>query len=317
MASSKNKYEIIGKIPSVIGFSTKSAKEGDLVSIATQLNYYNVNNISDEYILIAHSQIYSTLSQWVFPWILKTFSGKQLPDDFLLYAVYIEMHGDESKNKIVINEDTSFRVTCKIKKGIEFKKDDPVQMNHIEYLTSIEKTDKDPNAATILLMQHNGNWFGKYDLIYNRENVTEKMDRALDFFDSAIVNLRNSNITAFYQSLWDCSELLAESLLLLHNQIKIKSEHKKIRHVFEEFCKLHSLEYFEDYRKITEIRNNSRYGPPHPKNKDAGKESECLLKNSYVFLRYVLSFLKERQIIPSSNQLQKIDVSITPLTNNK
>jgi len=253
------KYKIMGKFPSIIGFATKSVESGETASIATQLMLYNHKNVSDEDITIAHSQIYSTLSQWIFPFILKTFSNKKLPKDFVLYAVYIEMHSDETKNKILINEDTGFKIACKLKNKRELKKNDPIQMNEIDYLTSIQKEDEDFNAATILLMQVNGSWFGKFDIIYNRENVIKKLDRAIDFFNSAIQNLNNSNMTGFYQSLWDSSELLAESMLLLHNQIKLKAEHKKIKQVFKEFCNVRQIAYFKDFEKIGQIRNNSRY----------------------------------------------------------
>jgi len=307
MVSPKNrqKYKILGKFPSIIGFTTKSAKSGEIISIATQLALYNYKNASDEDITVAHNQIYSTLSQWIFPSVLRTFSNKKMPEDFSLYAVYIEMHSDETKNKVLINEDTGFRVACKLKNKRELKKDDPIQMNEIDYLTSIQKEDKNPNAATILLMQVNGNWFGRFDIIYNRENVIKKLDRALDFFNSAIQNLKNANTTGFYQSLWDSSELLAESILLLHNQIKLKTEHKKIRQVFETFCNMRQITYFTDFQKISQIRNNLRYGPPHPEHRDAEKDSHRLLQTTNEFLRFVLDFLKERQVSPSSEEFQK------------
>jgi len=304
------KYEIIGKFPSIVGFATKSVKSGETVSLATQLALYNHQNVPDEDITVAHSQIYSTLSQWIYPIILKTFSNKKLPKDFILYAVYIEMHADESKNKILINEDTGFKITCKLKNKKELKKNDPIHMGDIDYLTSIQKENKNLNTATILLMQVNGSWFGKFDIIYNRENVVKKLDRAIDFFNSAIQNFTNSNMTGFYQSLWDSSELLAESVLLLHNQIKLRTGHKKIKEVFKEFCSARQITYFKDFEKIGQIRNNSRYGPPHPEYGDADRDSNHLLQNTNDFLRFVLDFLKERQVSPSSEEFQKkIDIN--------
>ena len=312
MSQSKkiSKYKIKCTLPSIVGFATKSVKAGETGSISTQMQLYNHENISDDDISLAHSQIYSTLAQHIFPMMIKSFSGKKIPKDFALYAVYVEFHSDESKNRILINEDTNFRILCKLKKGINLKKNDPIYNNQVEYITSIEKVDQQPNTATILLTHINGNWFGKFDYIYNRENVLEKMERAIDFFNSALENLKNTNMTGFYQSLWDCAELLAESLLLLHNQIKLKAEHKKIKKLFQNFCQLYQISYYENYEKITQIRNNSRYGPPHPKVNNSYENAQKLLHSTHGFLKFVLDFTKERQVVLNSEELnRKIDIS--------
>jgi HEPN domain-containing protein len=297
--------EIIGKFPSLIGFVTKSYKDGDWASIVTQLSFYNTKNTTDEDITTAKIQIYGMLSQWIFPLILQKFSGQKLPDDFLLYAVYIEMHQDNTKNRILFNEDTKLRILCKLKPGLKFKNRDPVKINDIEEISYIEKLDKDPNAATILLIMNKGDWFGTFDFVYNRYYVKEKCERAIEFLDSAIENYKKSNNNAFYQSLWDCSELLAESLLLLHNQIKLKTPHSQIRKVFKQFCEIYNLPFFDNYFKITEIRNNSRYGPPHPKHSNSEQDALHLLKETHKFFRFVLVFLKERQVEPSSKKFHE------------
>lgn len=296
--------EIIGKFPSLVGFATKSYNDGDKASILTQLHFYNMKDKSDEDIITAHGQIYSTLSQWIFPLILKKFSDQKLPNNFLLYAVYIEMYPDETKNKLVFNDGIKFRILGRTKPGLKFKDGDPVLINDITEIISIEKIDRDPNAATIMLVLNNGGWFGSFDFIYNRQNVREKCDRAIEFFDSAHDNYKKSNYNAYYQSLWDCSELLAESLLLLHNQIKLHTPHKKIREILKIFCGNHNLTFFEDHEKITRIRDHSRYGPPHPKYDNSESDAKYLLEKTHNFLKFVLDFLKQRQVEPSDKKFQ-------------
>ena len=272
----------------------------------TQFSYFNHPDTSNELAMISKCQIDKLLAERIFPIILETFKEEKIPKEFVLYAVYVELYGDEKKNKISINEDTNFLVGCQIKKGIKIDKNDPVKTKDVEYFTSIDKPEKDPNAATILLVQKSGEWFGTYDLIYNRQYVKEKVDRAIEFYYSAQDNFKKSNTHPFYQSLWDCAELFIECLLLLHNQIKLGAEHKQIKKVFEVFCDTHRIEYFKDYQKIREIRDSSRYGPPHPEPRDAAQESQRLLQSTYNFREYVLSFLKERQVVSSHNQT-KID----------
>jgi len=302
------KYKIMGKVPSFSGFATKSAKPGETILIETQSELYDHKNVPDERIITVRGYIYNILATLVFPSVLRTFSSKKLPKDFFLYAVYIEMHSDEAKNRILINGDAGFQITCKLKNGVKLKKNDPVRMGDIDHLTSIQKADRDANAAAISLMRVGGDWFGRIDLVYNRGNVTEKIDRAMDFFSSAIQNFHGANMNGFYQSLWDSSELLAESLLLLHNQIGLKAPHGAIRRTFAGFCKTHQIAYFEDFEKISQIRGNARYGPPHPEHRGAENESDRLLQSTYEFLKFVLDFLMERQVSPSGDFQKKIDI---------
>jgi hypothetical protein len=106
---------ITGKFPSLVGFVTKSYKDGDKANVVTQLSFYNTKNKTDEEITAAQIQIHRLLSQWIFPLILQKFSGQKLPADFLLYAAYVEMYQDSTKNKILFNEDTKFRISCRPK----------------------------------------------------------------------------------------------------------------------------------------------------------------------------------------------------------
>ena len=294
----KPKYEFLDPFPSLIGTTFRSMQAGDVGPIITQLTLFNTKNATDDDIIKAKNQISSILADEIFPRLLKLFSATAIPKDFSLYAVYIEMHGNERKNKILINEDTRFYITCQTKKGIPMKKNDPVKIDDIEQFISIEKKDKDPNAATIMLALNKNGWFGQFDFIYNRENTKEKANRAIDFFNSAVKNLESSNMTGFYQSLSDCSELLAESLLLLHNHIKLKASHKNIRISFEHFCELNNLKFIEDYKKISTIRNHARYGPPHPSTKNQNKDAPVLLQTIRELLGFVLMFLRERQVAP-------------------
>ena len=310
MSMKKPKYEILATFDSMSGVALKSGKRGDVVDILTHMPFLNLNNATDEAIIMANNVIYKMLAKYIFPLVLKTFSNETIPRDFGLYAVYVEMHNDKTKNKVLINEDTDFHIVCKLKKNVQVKKNDPVQINDIEYFTSVENPNKDHNAATIMLLLNSGGWFGTFDFIYNRENTKEKVDRAIDFFSSAKESLKNSNMNAFYDSLRSCSELLAESLLLLHNRIKLKTPHKKITIALESFCEAYNLEYIEDYKKLYGIRDSARYGPPHPKPSKSIKEARRILQTTNEFLNYVLNFLNENKVVPSSKQyLERIDIS--------
>ena len=303
-----HKYEL-EPISSLSGFTMKSMQRGEVGAMVTQLTLLNTIDKDDNYIVMGKQQISSIVSDLVFPRILNAFSTKTVPENFFLSAVYIEMHADESKNKLLINEDAHFTLTCKLKNGVKLMENDAVTIADIDHFTSIDKEDKDPNAATIMLALNNDGWFGAIDLIYNRAITQEKITRAIDFFRAATEELKTSNIKPFYQSLWSSNELLAESLLLLHKFIELKTPHNKIKKSFEIFCKNYSIAYINDYNKIYQIRDPARYGPPHKWNDKWEKEAPKLLQSTANFLGFVLTFLGDRGVVPSNQDSHKFDIS--------
>ena len=305
----ENRKYKLEPIPSLSGFTLKSMQRGEVGPIVTRLTLFNTINMDDDHIIMGKQQISSILSDLVFPRILNAFSTKMVPEHFFLHAVYIEMHADESKNKVLINEDTHFALTCKLKKGVKLMENDAVTTVDIDHFTSIDKEDRDPNAAAIMLALNSAGWFGAIDLIYNRAITQEKITRAIDFFRAASEELKSSNIKPFYQSLWSCNELLAESLLLLYNFIKLKTPHNKIKKNFEGLCKNYNFAYINDYNKIYQIRNPARYGPPHQWSDKWEKEAPKLFQSTANFLGFVLTFLSDRGVVPSNQDSHKFDIS--------
>ena len=305
----KNRKYELKPITSLSGFTLKSMQRGEVGPMVTQLTFFNTIDKDDNYTLMSKQQISSILSDLVFPRVLNAFSAKTVPENFFLYAVYIEMHTDESKNMLLINEDTRFALTCKLKKGVELMKNDAVTTSDIAHFISIDKDDKDPNAATIMLALNDDGWFGAIDLIYNRVITQEKITRAIDFFRAAAEELKTSNIKPFYQSLWSCNELLAESVLLLHKFIELKTPHKNIKKRFEGFCNNYNFAYINDYNKICQIRDPARYGPPHQWSDKWEKEAPKLFQSTAKFLGFVLTFLGDRGVVSSNQDSRKFDIS--------
>ena len=108
--------------------------------------------------------------------------------------------------------------------------------------------------------------------------------------------------------MWDCAELLIECILLLHNSIKIKTPHDKIRKSFAPFCNSNGIEYNQIFEEITNIRNNARYGSPHPPNSSFKKNANYYRFKTAEFLSFVLKFLENRQVSPADESLKKTDL---------
>ncbi len=300
-------------VESLVGIALESAGPGQISSVLTQFELYNETSGTDTTRIFARSIIHGILCDYVYPHVLETFKGKNVPEDFHLYAAHLEMYPDELKNRIFINDNSGLKLTCRINK--EFKYNDPICDGDVQELLRIESEKADPNAATVSLVQLHGKWYGKADLVYNRGVVRGKLDRAIAFLHSAVTANEKNNMPSFYESLWSSCELLAESMLLLYRQLPLKSEHKAIFLALKQFDKLHSLNFADSYLTIRQIRDSMRYGEPHPDRTDEGqKKAQALLDDCLSFFAYAYAFMKKRQVeVPDSGGTRPREMDVSGL----
>ena len=282
-------------VESLLGAALESAGPGHPSSALVRFELYNETSGSESTRIFARSVIHGILCDYVYPYVLETFKDKNIPRDFYLYAAHLEMHPDESKNRILINEDSRLKLVCRVKKNLEYN--DPVCDGDIQELLKIESIATDPNAASISLVRLHGRWYGKVDLVYNRKVVREKVDRAIKFLNSAVTANDDNNMPSLYESLWSACELLAESMHLLHRQLPIKSKHRDIFSALKSFDKLHNLNFAGPYLTIKQIRESMRYGAPHPDRQDeARQKAQALLDECLSFFAFAHTFMKKRQV---------------------
>ena len=303
--------KIVGGISSIVGFTETSVKDGEVVSIRTQGSYFSKSDLNDPSVLSIKNRIASMMASNVFPLFLSHFSSKDLPEKFAVGSVRIELFGDDSKNTLTFNNDAKILGNFVLAKPKAFKKGDPVFQEDIEGINSIHIEDRDPNSALMLFVSFRGEWYGVIDLIYNRENASGKHEAAQEYVETTMSNFKNSKFKPFYNDLWTAYELLAESILLLHNQLKLRDSHKKISELLKGFCEIRNLPYYDDYKRIESIRTSVRYGPPYKKQSDMEQNALKYLTSLIDFSKHVESFLKERQVttkIPDSINMQQSDV---------
>lgn len=300
-------------VESLLGIALESAGPGQIAPILTQCELYNETNGSEDERIFARNVIHEILCNYVYPHVLETFKGKNVPEDFHLYAAHLEMHPDESKNRVLINSETRLKILCRAKKGLKYN--DPVSDGDVQELLKIENSTSDPNAATISLVQLHGRWYGKVDLVYNRGAVRGKLDRAIAFLHSAVTANEENNMPPLYESLWSACELLAESMLLLHRQLPIRSEHKAIFSALKQFEVLHNLNFADSYLAIRQIRDSMRYGESHPDRTDEGhKKAQILLDECLSFFAFAHKFMKKRQVEASdSGELRRREMDVSGL----
>ncbi len=303
--------KIDGGIDSIIGFAETSAKKGEVANIITQGSYFSNSDLNDPHVLSIKNQIANIMASHVFPLFLDHFSSKDLPEKFYISSVRIELFADDSKNTFTFNKYTKILGSFILAKPKTLKKGDPVFQEDIKGINSIYVEDRDPNSALMLFVSFNGEWYGIIDLIYNRANAADKHETAQEYIETAISNFKNSKFKPFYNDLWTAYELLAESILLLHGQLKLKDSHEKISKILKEFCNTHNLPFYDEYKQIGSIRTSVRYGPPHKKQPNMEQDALKYLTGLIEFSKHVESFLKERQVpikIPDSVNRQLSDI---------
>ena len=289
----KRRYPKIEGFPSLVGALLGPPNEDKRVNVLTQFELYRGEQMQQGDGLFASNVIDGLFTNLVYPHVLRALGGQPVLKDFVLYAVQIVMHSDERLNDILINEDVKLDVHCKLTRS-GLKDGDAVLVRDIEEIVSITESDRDPDAAAISLLLINGNWLGKFDVIYNRAIVRQKLKRALRFLNDSIRD--DNSLEGRYDLLWSGCELLAECMLLLHNMLKPKSPHKQIRESLGQLLRLHNFSYIDEYDEIVQIRESLRYGPPHPdRSREAKKKMAHLQDASMEFAAYAIGFLGGRQ----------------------
>ena len=277
-----------------MGVALRSAKKGGSADILTQFELYRGEQLSQGDGIFAQNVIHRLLSDHVYPLILRVSEEWPEPRDFGLYAVQIVMHSREELNDVLVNEDVRLRVLCQLE-GKGAREGDKVLVKDVKEIVSIAEVDRDPDVAAISLLRVRGQWFGKFDVIYNRGTAHQKLKRALKFLNDS--TREDASLEGRYNSLWSGCELLAESALLLHNMLKPKSTHKSIRKGLEQLLKNHNMPYIEEYVEIEQIRDSLRYGPPHPdRTREGEKKMARLLDKSLEFAFFAMNFLERRQV---------------------
>ena len=302
----KSRLIIKNDFPSLLGFTEKSTKSGETSSIVTAGVYLSDSDSNDPFVQSCKSHISHMMSDIVFPKLLHYFSHK-LPEKFRLQSIRIELFANEEQNIMYFNKEAKIKATCKYVKGKSFTKNELVKEDDIEKILDIYCDEKDPNAACLMFTFFRGQWMGIFDYHYNRKYASDKYQLAQTHLKAALSSYNKSDFKPFYSSLWDGYELLGESILLIHNQLKLKESHQKILELLQGFCKIRNLDYSKDFQDIRKIRDFVRYGPPHTTEIHYEEKSEKYLQKTMNFSKYVESFLKERQVNVTSIPIHNVD----------
>ena len=303
----KRHYPRIPGFPSLVGTALEAAKKGEIFHVLTQFQLYRSEQLSQNDGIIAQNAIHGLLSNFVYPLVLRSFGDRPVPKNFDLYAVQIIMYSKEEQNDVLINEDVRLSLAClPTRNGL--KDGDAVLVKDIKEIALINELDRDPDAAAISLVLTSSGWLGKFDAIYNRKTVHQKLKHAVKFLKDSIRDT-DTSLESRYDLLWSGCELLGECMLLLHNMLKPRSSHKQIQKALGDLLRMHNSSYIEQYNEIAQIRESLRYGPPHPdRSGEAKRKLEHLQDASMEFAAFAIGFLGRRQVSAASFDPRTADV---------
>ena len=298
-------YPHIRGFPSIAGALLELPNEGERAKILTQFDLYRREQLSQGDGIFERNVIHNLLSNLVFPLLLRAFGGQPIPSNFNLYAVQITMHSKKEQNDVLINEDAKLDVIHRANKGGP-RCGNAVPAGGTQEISLISELDRDPDTATISLFRINGDWLGKFDVIYNRGTVHQKLRRALKFLNDSIQD--SNSLESRYDLLWSGCELLGECMLLLHNILPPRSNHRKIQKTLGPLLRQYGLSYIEEYKEIALIRESLRYGPPHPDRSGEAKEKMARLQDaSMEFAAFAIGFLGRRQAGAGAGDPRAVD----------
>ncbi|MGD1838338.1 MAG: hypothetical protein ACPKPY_09830 [Nitrososphaeraceae archaeon] len=281
---SANKQFSSVKFSSISGISANNAKDGKKVKILFHDNCNSDNNYEKL------DNIYNILDNVIYPEIMKRIEGGILRSDFRLQNAQLIMFFDESKNKILLNDEVKMIADLDTKKKKKFKAGELIDFKDIERINGLYPSDdNNPDAAHVMMLKFNGKWFIAHDLIYNLGTSSEIFNKAKFYFEKSKKNTE-SNFVEFINNIYLALELLIKSLFLLRYIYKEFSLDQDIHKTIEQFRKYSDLgniekKYFDLFEMVIDIRNNKdQYN-------ENAKFNEQILDNSNEFLVYVQSLI--------------------------
>ena len=234
----------------------------------------------------------------IFPMIIYETSQKRIREKLKISYIRVDMYSDFRKNKTtvgLINKSTD-KVTVKIDEPHNLRPGDRVDPKKQKGgIASIDVQNRDPNAAIMVFAKWR-HWYGFFDFVYNREYAIEKHKRAKEFVIAARDALDKKNYYAFYSNTWDAYELYMEIMTMMLGNIGPGESHQMIFRKFKEMYESKADIFITSYEKLTAIRENARYGPPHAPIEQIDSEASAfndLLDNLDT---YVDDFLNRRFI---------------------
>lgn len=199
------------------------------------------------------------LELWINPEIERRQKTGNLPENFTLYSAQVIMNFD-APTKVRLNEEIKAVLVGDFSRPVE--DDEQVTVDVLENIKEITLTEDDPNAGHFTMILHRGNWFAGFDFRYNAALISDHLDAARQFLDSASSSLERGYFRVVVDNLFSAVELMAKGLLLMHDKTVLTiKKHGVIHSRYNQWGHLGNTDeqYTQLLNKLISLRGSARY----------------------------------------------------------
>jgi len=196
---------------------------------------------------------------YIDPEIEKRRSENRLPKNFVINAVQVIINFD-GPNEVRFNDEVTANIIGNFTKPVN--DGEQATVDDLEEIVDVHLTDRDPNAGHVTLFVHKGKWVGRFDFRYNAFRSRGHLSAAREFLDAAVASLQKGHWRSFIDNLHSATELMAKSVLLLHDELILTGKTHGIVHSrFNQWGHLGNVDarYTTLLNKLSSLRGPARY----------------------------------------------------------
>ena len=226
---------------------------------------------------------------WVLPEIEKRKSLKKISPNFNLRSIQIIFSHDKPINEIRLNEEV--KAIMKIRANRDIEKGEPIFEKDIDDIEDVTLTNQDSNCAHITLLLFKAKWHISFDFRYNKDEAKKHLEAAKEFLDSVKDDYKNNRLRPFFESSFDCAELLTKALLMQFFKISILNNHDNRLNRIKEWAELGNVkeDFSNKIHKLKRVRYSARYLYTDEFKQENPKEYLDYLEEMYDFVKKSIS----------------------------
>ncbi len=218
----------------------------------------SITDINDEFV---RRLIDQAINLWIKPEIEKRKKEEALPNNFELRIAQVLFLG-YAKMEVKLNEEV--RAVMKTKLNRSIKKGDAIYFSDLEKVESIDVSEFYPNAGHITILFYKNNIVFSFDTRYNKRKISQVLEVAKEFYESASDNLHTKRLRPFFDNAFSCAELCTTAILLIVPDDLLLSFKGGHLHRYKRLVGWTELgnskpEYLSLFEKLKECRPSARY----------------------------------------------------------
>ncbi|HKQ22209.1 MAG TPA: hypothetical protein VJS91_09230 [Nitrososphaeraceae archaeon] len=238
------------------GFNKEAANPGDIARIQ-----YRLNCIEEIPFDQKTHHICDVLDNYAYPQIIKMIHDGKLATNFTLRAVQLVMFKDESKNKILFNDDTDFYVHVKYRSDLNPKAGDKLEEKHIEQILNMYPNSvNNPDSGNVMLVKFKEVWYIACDLIYNLDFATKRCKTAKDMFNDSQNYMKKETAIKYIDMHLKTLMISIQCIFMLYHDpsFSLKETHSKTYDRFSSYTNNGNFDpkYSQHYKELIELRKN-------------------------------------------------------------